>query len=261
MKILVGCDPELFVKKDGVLVSAHGLVQGSKEHPFRVSKGAVQVDGMALEFNIDPAEDENQFYLTIVDVMQALKAMCPEHEFAIQPVAEFGAEYIKAQPEEAKELGCEPDYDAWTGRVNEKPNMDAPFRTASGHVHIGWRDPAGISLDHVDNCRAAAKQMDFFLGLPSLFFDEDTKRRELYGNPGCFRPKPYGAEYRTLSNAWLRDPSLIRWVFRQVQEGMHRLIAGDCLDKQFGDITKIIKTSDKKAALQIINQAGIKLAA
>jgi len=59
MKILVGCDPELFVKKDGVLVSAHGLVQGSKEHPFRVSKGAVQVDGMALEFNIDPAEDEN----------------------------------------------------------------------------------------------------------------------------------------------------------------------------------------------------------
>ena len=51
-KILVGCDPEIFVKQAGVFKSAHGLVVGDKKDPQKVNKGAVQVDGMALEFNI-----------------------------------------------------------------------------------------------------------------------------------------------------------------------------------------------------------------
>ena len=53
MNILIGADPELFVKKDGVVVSGHDLIQGTKADPFPVQDGAVQVDGMALEFNIE----------------------------------------------------------------------------------------------------------------------------------------------------------------------------------------------------------------
>lgn len=55
MSYLVGADPELFVSKAGVILSAFGLVGGTKKVPQKVERGAVQVDGMALEFNIDPA--------------------------------------------------------------------------------------------------------------------------------------------------------------------------------------------------------------
>ena len=54
-QILVGCDPEVFVAKGGKFISAHGMIPGTKKAPHKVERGAVQVDGMALEFNIDPA--------------------------------------------------------------------------------------------------------------------------------------------------------------------------------------------------------------
>ncbi len=40
-------------------------------------------------------------------------------------------------------------------------------------------------------------------------YDKDTERRGMYGKAGAFRPKPYGVEYRTLSNAWLSNDERI----------------------------------------------------
>ena len=59
-KILVGCDPEVFVAQGGVFKSAYNLIKGDKKNPQKIRSGAVQVDGMALEFNIDPAATENE---------------------------------------------------------------------------------------------------------------------------------------------------------------------------------------------------------
>jgi len=39
--------------------------------------------------------------------------------------------------------------------------------------------------------------------LPFLKFDKQKNRRAFYGQPGLFRKKPYGIEYRTLSSFWL----------------------------------------------------------
>jgi hypothetical protein len=47
---------------------------------------------------------------------------------------------MKAAPEEAKELGCEPDLDAYTMKENPKPNANTNMRTASGHIHIGLEE-------------------------------------------------------------------------------------------------------------------------
>ena len=76
VKITIGADPEIFVtNKDGRFRSAHGLVPGTKTEPFRVNNGAVQVDGMALEFNIDPVETEDDFVTNITSVMQQMQEM------------------------------------------------------------------------------------------------------------------------------------------------------------------------------------------
>jgi hypothetical protein len=57
--------------------------------------------------------------------------------------------------------------------------------------------------------------LDLRLAVPSLIWDKDKKRRLLYGKAGCFRPKPYGMEYRTLSNAWLNPaiPHVRKFIF------------------------------------------------
>ena len=256
-QILVGSDPEIFVKQDGQFICAHNLIPGTKENPHKVDKGAVQVDGFALEFNIDPAANVQEFLLNHNTVMATLARMVPGYELAPVPVADFTKEYIAAQPEEARILGCDPDYDAYTGLANIKPQADMPMRTASGHVHIGW----GKDMeDHNDQARAAAVQMDFFLGLPSLFYDDDQRRRSMYGKAGCYRLKPYGVEYRTLSNAWLLSQKRMAWVFNQVQEGMKQLMDGNDLLAKYGSVADIINNSDKNEAKRIIKDAGIAMA-
>ncbi len=259
--ILVGCDPEVFVKQNGIFLSAFGLIKGDKANPLPVDKGAVQVDGMALEFNINPAATQQEFLINVQAVYDTLKAMVPEHEVVAVPVADFDPLYMKAQPDAALELGCDPDFSGWTREENMKPNGDRPFRTASGHVHIGWTDgqECTIGSNHYFKCAAVAREMDFYLGLPSLAYDLDQRRRELYGNPACFRPKPYGVEYRTLSNAWLNSSETIEWVFRAVQHGMKQFNNKVFLSQKYGDIQHIIKQSDWEAAKKIIDAEGIEV--
>lgn len=262
--ILVGCDPEIFVKKDGTFVSAHGLIQGDKKNPLPVPNGAVQVDGMALEFNINPATDESQFVTNVTSVMQTLAAMVPGYELAPVPVAHFTHEYIAQQPPAAVELGCDPDYNAYTGEANVKPDANRPMRTASGHVHIGWDNGQDIyDPDHIARCHAAVKQCDVMLGIASLFYDTDTERRSMYGQGGCLRYKSYGVEYRTLSNAWLLTPERMAWVFRTTKKAMDRLFDGEALfveaRKMGFDIPAIINSSDRAQAEKVIQAFNLEI--
>jgi hypothetical protein len=216
-----GADPELFVKKNGRLVSAYNLIKGDKKDPMKVPDGAVQVDGMALEFNIDPAADFKAFDKNLSSVMASLQSLVPDYEFFVQPVAQFGSAYIESQPKIAKELGCDPDFNAYTGTANPRPKGEMPFRTASGHIHIGWtKDVDPNDPTHFKACQALVKNLDVYLGIPSLVWDEQLApggasdiRRELYGAAGAFRPKPYGVEYRVLSNTWITDRVLRKTVF------------------------------------------------
>lgn len=227
MKITVGADPELFVKKDDKFRSAHGLIPGTKESPHKVHLGAVQVDGMALEFNIDPVDNADDFCRNILTVMDQMKKMVPDYEFAIVPSCKFNGNHFRAQPDEAKELGCTPDYNAYTLKENPRPDNTTTMRTASGHIHIGGfetDDPLGD--EHMIRCATLVKQLDFYLGLPSVLFDNDTNRRKMYGAAGAFRPKPYGLEYRVLSNAWLLNSDRMRFVFDQTILAVNDLIKG-----------------------------------
>lgn len=251
MDITIGADPELFVKSNsGQLVSAWNLIPGTKANPHPVKHGAVQVDGMALEFNINPADKEATFIRNINHVLEQMRAMI-EHDFYISPVAHFGADYIKAQPPEALELGCDPDFNGWTKEVNVKPNVDAPFRTASGHVHIGYGD------DSFPLAAAVACQLDYYLGLPSLLVDSDPIRRELYGKAGCFRPKSYGVEYRVLSNFWLLSKDRMAWVFRNAKKAVVDMLENKIYLPRHGDIQHIINENNLALAKEVIREHNL----
>lgn len=248
LPLTVGCDPEgfLFHKKEKRFISAHGIIPGTKSSPHKVSKGAVQVDGMAAEFNIDPARTREEFVENTTSVISTLSSMLPKGvELSFVPVAHFSAETWAAMPPEAVELGCDPDYNAYTGDANPRPDGARDFRTAAGHIHVGWtKNMAQDDPGHVEACRMMAKQLDFYLGLPLLLCDPDPTRRTMYGKAGAFRVKPYGVEYRTPSNVWVNDPEMMAWVYDRVKDAYNALSEGKDMYELFKDYARITIDED-----------------
>lgn len=256
MQIKVGADPELFVREAGTekFVSAFNLIKGTKQEPFPVKCGAVQVDGMALEFNIDPVEKRDEWVHNLNTVLGALRDMVPDDfDFALEATAHFDPDYLDRQPHEALNLGCDPDFNAYSGKMNVPPNINLPMRTAAGHIHVGWREGSGDS-DMQEAC-VIVKQMDYILGLPSLLLDADVERRKMYGKAGAFRVKPYGVEYRVLSNFWLKSEKLMEWAFDSTKKAMSLVVdEGRDLYDEYGDTARtLIDTNDVEGARAFVS--------
>lgn len=246
LKYTIGADPELFlINPKGKFRSAHNVIKGTKEVPYRVNDGYIQVDGVAAEFNIDPATTADEFSRNIrsvlYDLQQSVQAKS-KLSLKVIPTAFFDPSYFKTLPSITKALGCQPDFNAYTGKPNESPSTKQPFRTGAGHVHIGWGDAITDDESHFFDCRQATMQMDAALYFTSLLWDKDNKRRALYGKIGAFRPKNYGVEYRSISNAWVADPDLHLFVFETARHALDLL---DSRDIRLWDLFKVQGATDK----------------
>ena len=233
MQLKVGCDPEVFLR-DPVegFVSAHGLLPGTKSEPHKVEKGAVQVDGLAFEFNIDPVSSEDEFVKNINTVLaqmnEMVKNISKDMEIVFTPFARFDVEYFDLLPDDCKILGCDPDVDYLGNVKSPDPELALrPFRTAAGHVHIGWIDPQEEEIDpwdqgHMTDCMVVTK-----LFMPQQFFSARTKeendRVQYYGSGGSFRPKVYGVELRSPSNLWVKEEIDQRKIYQIITSRMNFL--------------------------------------
>lgn len=219
-----GCDPEVFLFDAAAkkYISSIGLIGGSKESPMPIEHGcAVQEDNVTVEFNIPPAKTADEFVGSINFALQHIDQRAKELglSVAIDASAEFSPDQLDNPM--AQEFGCEPDFNAWKdGDQNPRPRSEnRALRSCGGHIHVEL-DVNKVDILHVVKC------MDLFIGTQMLKHDPDTKRRSLYGKPGAFRVKPYGIEYRTVSNAWLRSEELIRWVWDQTDRAVDFALNG-----------------------------------
>lgn len=219
MKCTVGADPELFIydKKRQKYVSALEFIPGTKEEPFKVKSGAVQVDGISAEFNIDPAGSSDEFEHNMVTVLTELRKFLPKDcTLHSAPTIFYGPRRYNLLPDKAKILGCDPDYVVTTvGRVEQRPTykrMQDEFH-GSGHIHIGWT--SGRKTDdqnHLTDCASIVTAL-YEHNVAGVETDWSYSRRHWYGLPKVFRPKSYGVEYRTPSNAWVARRSNYKRVF------------------------------------------------
>lgn len=245
MKITVGADPEFFVRDRSHYISGHIFPCGTKRQPLGTKHGAIQVDGIALECNVNPASTRDEFVGNLTGVVRDLGDVVHKHRpgatLVARPSIFFGHRRLSTLPLENARLGCDPDFNAYTTRPNSTPDADLPIRTGAGHIHVGFTKAADVhDFDHFDLCAKVARNMDFYLGCPSLLWDEDDRRRSLYGRAGAFRPKSYGLEYRVLSNAWLNDDSRIGWVFDKTVYAVKEALDNKGLDNRFGDTAMTI---------------------
>lgn len=253
MKFKLGCDPEIFCEDDfGNIRSAIDTFGGTKEEPRELPLGkgfAVQEDNVALEFNIPASETSDIFVKNINDVVNYLADTAYE-AFGLRFNKQSGILFPEEQLQDirALEFGCEPDYNAYTGRRNPRPAAaDERLRSAGGHVHVGVE----LKLNHKEKCRIA-RLMDLHLGIPSVLMDEGVMRKELYGKAGAMRFKEYGLEYRTLSNFWVFSDHTRKWVWDATERALNDFETGrDVLDIQELLVNTINNNNVNAASLMV----------
>jgi hypothetical protein len=172
--------------------------------------------------------------------------------------------------------GCEPDFNAWTGMVNEAPQFHSSLRAAGGHLHIAFdeceQDPMGSPETRFKLVRA----LDLVLGVPSILMEpEGALRKQLYGKAGACRLKckrgalshngaldPYdGVEYRVLSNFWLKSDKLMSWAYTGVQHAIENLSFLSEVAERHGDmILSAINNNDHDTAGRLVDQFDLAVA-
>lgn len=232
LRVKVGCDPEFFLinKKTMARVSAHDIVPGTKAAPHKLDKGAVQADGTAVEINIDPASSADEFEDNLHTVLDQVRKIVPsEFSFDYTPTIQYPARYWEGLPDSAKVNGCDPDYFAagitWTPTIRPINMRNGAQCFGGGHLHVSWTKDADVDdKNHLFDCTVVVDSLERWYSTAHFIWDTDYKRGFEYGGR-VFRPKPYGVEYRSPSNAWLRYPLLWPWIFESVDRVL------DCVAK------------------------------
>lgn len=257
----IGADPELFMQDaTNSFVSAVDLIGGSKRDPRPLADlgpgFAVQEDNVAVEYNIPPAESKAQLVNHIGKIMSYLSDEVATRyglKFVnVSATTEF-PEFQLAHPK-AQEFGCDPDFNAWKGgKRNPRPKADDHrLRTCGGHVHIGYKFINKQAI--VD----FMKHMDLYLCVPSMLMDKGELRRELYGKAGAFRVKPYGAEYRSLSNFWVFDKKYVEWVWDATSMAMAAWQQNKInIDAEADLILDAINNNNKNAAQALVQRHNL----
>lgn len=227
--VLVGADPELFWQNERGFMSVIGKIGGTKDKnlPIDSEGNGVLEDNVAAEFNIPPCDNVDDFVRHINKNLDYLTEKARGFNATLSTAASASFPEEEMADPRAWVFGCEPDFNAWTDSINPKPTSeDMLLRSCGGHVHIGHGK--GVAVNNV------IRAMDLYLGVPSTKLDTDSRRRELYGKAGAHRRKPYGSEYRTLSNFWIFSDELKAWVFERTQRAVefarNNTIADDLKD-------------------------------
>lgn len=255
----MGGDPEFFIaNKRGKVLNADRFFPG-KENPLHVgcvdSKCRLFFDGIQGEMSYAPATCRETVIARIKAIlMEAQRIAKNDHHILLKPSSKIDRKIIENAHPEARIFGCLPDFNAYT-RATNTCEMDAsrhPFRYAGGHLHFGIspgaeRDPksseykgeSSIINDPSMHLRVI-KMMDLFISAVTLPLDNapgSKRRRTKYGKAGCFRPTPYGVEYRTPSCWWIKSPATTSLVYALGRMAWSIAAAG--LDEEFYRVLKI----------------------
>lgn len=236
-------------------VSVIGRIGGSKDEPVPTPFGNVQEDNVLAEVAIKPANTEDEFVDLVLGSKNHLFALLAPLTCVQLPFVEYPEDEL--ENEKAQEFGCEPDFNAYTGMVNPKPLLIhvGAFRSAGAHIHVGHP----IIAESFKRRCTFIQYMDKYHGLPSVLLDnskEALARKKIYGAAGAFRPKEYGAEYRTASNYWVANEQLIRFTYAQTEKAVQEFLANP--DRYVGPpCQKVINTGDQAAAEHYIKEYSI----
>lgn len=256
--ITLGSDPEIFVENDkGEVVSAIGMLPGTKHkpHPITDEGHCVQIDNVAMEFNIPPSKTEDEFVHNIQYVLEYLEEIANINNVKLSNKVSYSLKDEELTHPDAKVFGCDPDFNVYLQDINNQPKAkDSNLRCVGGHIHIGYPNP------NFETSEKIVKAFDMFVALPAMLIDKDNRRRELYGKAGSFRIKdPWGLECRVLSNFWIHSEELIRWVYNKTVNAVNIVLDGEYIkyDKYSEQVRDIIDNNRIDQVEEMLNKLNL----
>ena len=114
----------------------------------------------------------------------------------------------------------------------------------------------GYNNNNIDTSIILIKYLDLYVGLPSILYDKDIRRRSLYGKAGCFRLTSYGLEYRCLSAAMYANDNLMKIVWQGVIHAVNAYNKKVPL-RNAEAIQSAINNSDEELAKKIMDKYNI----
>lgn len=261
-EVQVGSDVEFFLqdRSTGEIVSAEGLVKGSKDDPFKFDENndwfMTSLDNVAYEGNIPPARTADEFIAHFKKLRNYMEASIPR---TLKTLAKGSArlDWKYLETDNAKLYGCSPSQNAWTEMTefvvaNPKSNL----RGTGLHIHIGYKEP------DYDKNLMLIKAMDLFHSIPAVIIEPEDERKKVgYGKAGNHRQCRYGTEYRSLSSYFASSDELLRWCFNQTQKAIDFINNGriEEINPLGEEIQYTINRNSKRRAAKLIKQFGLEL--
>jgi hypothetical protein len=260
--IKIGSDCEFFLSDQttGEIVSAEGIIKGSKEEPFFFEENdpyyATSLDNVMAEGNIPPCTTDSEFFTALNHLKKYIANTIPSN-LGVLSIASARLDPKYLQTENAMMFGCEPSLSCWDLSESRPMPSGDNLRSTGFHIHISYDNPNEQTSINI------AKAMDLFLGVPSLITEPENERKQVgYGCAGNIRIKKYGLEYRVLSGYFASSEKLIKWCFNNtmkaiafVQDSKNVMY----LDMKGYEIQTCINENDVNAAYQLINEKQIEI--
>jgi hypothetical protein len=133
----IGADIEMFVSKKAI---KHYRVVGATSIIRKDSK-TIKKDGILLEINPTPETCRDEVKESIKRITKSLKTFEVKHKVKIvlDDIHTLNKSVFKKIAKEDKKLGCLPDINAYTNKINRIPTeyQDISIRSCGGHLHFG----------------------------------------------------------------------------------------------------------------------------
>jgi hypothetical protein len=239
-----GCDPEIFLQLGGRVVGSERVIPynglGSPFRPAIVRDGIqVELHPIACYSIKGLADNLSRCFLDLNFHMKKF----PDASINWETLVEVGEVELSTLSEASRILGCKPSKNFYGPKPINVPDGYRK-RSASGHMHFGL---STTQIFQDGEWARLVPLLDIFVGNTLVLVDRDpnaAQRREYYGRAGEFRLPKYGLEYRTPSNVWLKNYSIMNLAFGMAKIAtsvLEQTLKGEPLENELIDVVDIGK--------------------
>ena len=273
--VVFGADPEFFFRQNGDVVGSERVlpkdgIEYEKEGPHipggngtvRGGGGKIIVDGVQAELNPRANVCRANMVNEIALCFQQIKRSYPDMQVDFSPLVTVTESEFELLSKRSKKFGCNSSENVYTG-AQSKITVDPSVvrdRPAGGHLHFGGNESTAVK-NALNDVNIIVPLFDIIVGNTCVLVDRNEgnkRRREMYGRAGEYRLKPYGIEYRTVSNFWLQHPHLMSMVMGLGRLAISIAVAGEGKNLMnlvnMSDIEKAINDNDYDLAMSNFNK-------
>lgn len=246
-ELTYGCDPEGFFTRGGSIIGSEKVI------PEAGLRKVVVRDGVQWELNPAPSLNLSTLGQSISNAFRMMVGRlreCQGVEVCFDGTVEVTRAELDSLTPKSRVLGCQVSKNVYGSKPILVDVDTYRKRSAGGHMHFGLNRVSELfsPFSGIDFRSSIVPPLDVFVANTLVLIDRDpnaAERRENYGRAGEYRDdKSYGLEYRTPSNFWLRNYTLMDLAYGMAAFAismLHRTYTGDNIEQELIDVIQIDK--------------------